>query len=616
MFSCGGNASTRPDGAIDGDTDPPLDAEPDSGPVSGQLVEIAALGISGPIEVMLDGAAGQTALVTEDGTFAFPARVEDGIHDVTITTPTCQLAAATVVIAAAKGTVGLVCDRVVELTAITLDVPYSPAIGFTPAYDPSSLRYTGSRGFLVEPNDLIDVTATLAYPTQSALEVSGIAASSGIATAVVLGTAVTITVSHPSGLSRTYSFGLAGQVPLAQEATHKSSAATAGDLFAQVAISHDTMVVGAPGDVPGGAAFVFQRIDRTWTEVARLTAPVPSAGDAFGSSVAIDGDTLAIGVPGDDGLFANSGAVHVYVRSGPGWELQAALKASPVVAEDRFGTAVAISGDTVIAGAPNEDTTQVDSGAAFVFARAATWSQQARLKAAVPRSADLFGKTVAIAGASVIVGAPMEDGSGIGVNPSPATCCKLSSGAAYVFTSDAGAWSQQAYLKATNSSDGDLFGSAVAISGNRVAIGAPEEDSNGSPADDSITNSGAAYAFDRAGTTWTFDAYLKASNIHGNARFGLAIALDRTRLLVGAPWENSSATGLDGVPDQLAAFSGAAYLFRRTGAWSQLRYVKPSNTAMLSHFGSSLTIEGDTFVVGAPKAPSTVDRQGAVYVFR
>ena len=233
----------------------------------------------------------------------------------------------------------------------------------------------------------------------------------------MLGTAVDVTITHASGLSRTYAFGLAGQVPLAQEVSRKSSSAAAGDLFAQVAISDDTMVVGAPGDAPGGAAYVFQRVDRTWTEIARLTAAVPAAGDGFGSSVAIDGDTLAIGVPGDDGIADNAGAVHVFVRSGPGWVLQATLKSNPVTAEDRVGTAVAISGATLIAGAPNEDTAQVDSGAAFVFVRGGVWTQQARLKAALPRAADQFGKTVSISGASAIVGAPMEDGSGTGVDP-------------------------------------------------------------------------------------------------------------------------------------------------------------------------------------------------------
>jgi hypothetical protein len=209
---------------------------------------------------------------------------------------------------------------------------------------------------------------------------------------------------------------------------------------------------------------------------------------------------------------------------------QAYLKASNTGAEDLLGSSVAISGDTMVVGAPGEDSNatsvngnQLDnsagsSGAAYVFVRSdTTWSQQAYLKASNTGGGDLFGNSVAISGDTIVVGAPREDSNATGVNDNEADNSALNSGAAYVFVRSGTTWSQHAYLKASNTEAVDSFGGEVAISGDAIVIGAANEDSNatgvnGNQNDNSAPNAGAAYVFGRSGSTWSQQAYLKASN--------------------------------------------------------------------------------------------------------
>ncbi len=277
------------------------------------------------------------------------------------------------------------------------------------------------------------------------------------------------------------------------------------------------------------------------SQQAYLKASNSGASDEFGYSVAVSGDTVVVGAYNEDGgatgvngdqndnSAINSGAAYVFTRSGTTWSQEAYLKASNAEAGDSFGFSVAISGDTLVVGAFGEDSNspivngdQNDnstpySGAAYVFTRdGTTWSQQAYLKSATILRADFFGYSVAISGDTIVVGAYGEDSISTGVNSTFTRRASLS-GAAYVFTRDGTTWSQQAYLKASNTELGDYFGWSVAISGDTVIVGAFGEDShaagvNGDQLDNSAINSGAAYVFTRDGTTWSQQAYLKASN--------------------------------------------------------------------------------------------------------
>ena len=390
----------------------------------------------------------------------------------------------------------------------------------------------------------------------------------------------------------------------AQQAYLKASNTGVRDYFGlSVGISGDTVVVGAYGEdsstagvnstpnelaATSGAAYVFVRSGTTWTQQAYLKADNTGAADQFGLAVAVAGDTVVCGanVEASNTMGVNtlpnesasgSGAAYVFTRSGTEWTQQAYLKASNTGANDSFGTTVAVSGDTVVVSACNEDssTTGVDStsndsatdaGAAYVFTRSGTtWAQQAYLKASNTGAGDWFGLPVGVSGDTVVVGACLEDSSTSGINSTPNDSA-TDAGAAYVFTRSGSVWTQQAYLKASNTGAGDGFGNAVAVSGGTVAVGAYLEDSSatgvgGNQADNSATNSGATYVFTRSGTTWTQQAYLKASNTGTGDYFGYWVALSGDTVAVSAFFEDSSTTGVNSTPNEAAADSGAAYVF-------------------------------------------------------
>ena len=150
-------------------------------------------------------------------------------------------------------------------------------------------------------------------------------------------------------------------------------------------------------------------------------------------------------------------------------------------------------------------------------------------------------------------------------------------GAAYVFTRDGSTWSQQAYLKAPNAGTDDRFGNSVAISDDTVVIGAYDEDGDvystaGFP-NDNASESGAAYVFVRTGTTWSEQAYLKASNTGTNDNFGYSVAISDGTAVVGAYKEAGDATATKATPNDNASQAGAAYVFVRSGTtWSQEAY--------------------------------------------
>ncbi|MCZ7599556.1 MAG: FG-GAP repeat protein [Gammaproteobacteria bacterium] len=276
-------------------------------------------------------------------------------------------------------------------------------------------------------------------------------------------------------------------------------------------------------------------------------------------------DSAATGVGGfqADNSVANSGAAYIFVREGDGWSQRAFLKASNTGAGDNFGWSVAVSGDTVVVGAREEasaatgvngnqsDDSATDAGAAYVFVRDGdTGSQQAYLKASNTGRGDFFGYAVDVSADTVVVGAPGEAGSATGIDGNHADDGSAA-GAAYVFVRDGSSWSQQAYLKASNTGAGDRFGYSVAVSGDTVILGAPTEPGsaagvNGNGADDGTFESGATYLFTRHGGAWTQRAYVKASNTGAADWYGYAVALSGDTLATGAYREGSAATGVNG----------------------------------------------------------------------
>ena len=493
----------------------------------------------------------------------------------------------------------------------------------------------------------------------------------------LLGSAATpipVSANIPAGLTASDWGQILALLTPAQQAYIKASNSGADDNFGKVALDGDTLVVGASGESSNatgingnqldnsassaGAVYVFVRSGNTWSQQAYIKASNTDANDYFGSSIAIAGDTIVVGAYGEDSnatgingnetnnSVATSGAVYVFTRTGSTWSQQAYIKASNTNANDWFGGSVSISGDTLVVGARGEDshafgvngdqTSNInpDSGAAYVFTRTgSTWSQQAYIKASNGGGFDYFGLPVVISGDTLVVGAFSEDSNATGVNGNQTNDSSPDSGAAYVFTRTGSIWSQQAYLKASNTDTGDRFGNSLAISGDTLVVGAWQEDSNatginGNQGGNSATDSGAAYVFTRAGSNWSQQAYIKASNTEIYDYFGMPIALSGDILLIGSN-EDSNAIGVNGnQADNSADGSGAAYVFQRTGAtWNQNAYIKASNTEAGDSFGSSIALSGNTLVVGADwessnatgvngnQADNSESASGAAYVF-
>ncbi len=401
-------------------------------------------------------------------------------------------------------------------------------------------------------------------------------------------------------------------------------------------------------------------VNRNTTQPVYLKASNTGALDYFGKTVAASGNTLVIGAYQEDsnarGVNGNesnnsatdSGAVYVFVKSGTTWSQQAYLKASNADGGDNFGRSIAISGNTIVVGADLEcsNATGVNgdgsnnsafaSGAAYVFVKnGTTWSQQAYLKASNTGAGDTFGKSVAISGDTIIVGANGEDSNAIGINANESNNSASSSGATYVFVRSGNAWSQQAYLKASNTEASDSFGGSVAISNDTIVVGADGEDSNalgidGMQINNDAGQSGAAYVFVKSGTTWSQQAYLKASNTGASDNFGGSVAISGNTIVVGTPAESSNATGVNGDQNNNSAIqSGAAYIFVRSETmWSQQAYLKASNTEASDSFGESVAISGSTIIIGASREDSNsievnvnqfnniAPQSGAAYVFK
>lgn len=418
----------------------------------------------------------------------------------------------------------------------------------------------------------------------------------------------TITVTRPS------------QANVAEQAYAKAFNTGARDQFGtSMALDGDTLVVGAPledsaetgtsgqgasnGAIDSGAAYVFTRTAGVWTQEAYLKASNTGAGDQFGWSVAISGDTLAVGAPLEDSAArtinggvsdesdngaSNAGAAYVFVRSGQAWTQEAYVKPLNADPGDDFGVSVALSGDTLAVGATGEagDGVALDpfnnlapvSGAAYVFVRnAGVWTQQAYLKASNPNVSDTFGWRLALDGDTLAVSAPLEDSADHGVGADGSDNNAASAGAVYVFVRNgSNVWSQQAYLKASNPGSLDSFGWDLGLSGDRLAVGAPGEDSAGpgennavpvtnesNQSDNGLATAGAVYVFERSGTSWSQLDYLKASNPGSGDGFGVSVAVGGATVAAGAIQEDSAATGVGGDPASNAALdSGAAYVFQ------------------------------------------------------
>ncbi|MYB92867.1 T9SS type A sorting domain-containing protein [Candidatus Poribacteria bacterium] len=370
-----------------------------------------------------------------------------------------------------------------------------------------------------------------------------------------------------------------------------------------VAISGNFAISGAQQDddiAPNaGAAYVFERSGTLWLQRAKFTANDAKAGDLFGNTVSINGETVVIGAPGVDDVGPESGAAYVFIYSGDEWIQQAKLIGDDTSMFDHFGTAVAIHENTVIIGAHGKDEGAEDSGAAYIFVRnAGSWIQQAKLAHQNPVPGDQFGRAVAVYEDNALIGAHRSDATG------------PDSGAAYIFTRNGGTWRQDFQLIPNDSGLGDEFGYAVDLTGGVAIIGAPKEDR-------SEPDMGAAYIFVETRTDWLQQAKLTAIEAEAGDEFGAAVAIHQDTAVVGA-WKDDHPAPESGdqalVPLQVD--KGSAYSFLRDGlTWVPKRRIVASGTNRSDIFGASVAIRGAFAIVGAAGNDNAGDNAGSAFIY-
>jgi hypothetical protein len=385
--------------------------------------------------------------------------------------------------------------------------------------------------------------------------------------------------------------------------------AAAGDRFGSaVHVDGNTLVVGAPLADSGtsfdaGAVYVFTRdpliANNPWTQQQKLTAADVAADDRFGSSVHIEGNTLAGGAPRkDDGTSNATGAAYVFTRDPDvlafPWTQQQKLTAGDASADDQFGTSISISGSTIVAGAPLADLgTSFDAGALYVFTRDQTlsldpWTLRQKLTASNAGADDRLGTSVSVDANTILAGAPREDAAGF-----------VDSGAAYVFTRGSASvnFSQKQILRAVFSGSNNQFGTSVFVDGSTAMIGAPLERFLTS------TDAGAAYFFarDPLSGNWRQQQRLTGSSPESLSEFGGAVAVNAVSAVIGSAKRDQGTSNS----------AGAALVFVLKPFNDEIAketdMLSAANAAANDGFGSAVGLSGDNTLIGIPDADPGVD---------
>lgn len=361
-----------------------------------------------------------------------------------------------------------------------------------------------------------------------------------------------------------------------------------------LALSGDRLVVGAPRFLVAGefagAVQVFERAPSgAWNATATLLAPTPQDDDDYGYAVAALGNRLMIGAPVDElvGGTESCGVVHAFERQADAsWQLQAQLTLAGAKAFDHFGVSVALRPGRALVGAPRRDFAGVNEGAAYVFEPGAggQWVQKAELRAANPQAYELAGSAVALNGERALLGSPF-----------------LAAGRVHVFErSPSGAWNEVATLVAHDGAVGDQFGYAVALDGNRAAIGAYKHSHQG-------VKRGAVYVFERdpAGT-WAYAAEFRSVDGGPGEQFGWSVALEGDQIVAGAPGNNGD-----------VYLSGRAYRFLRdpAGTWQQVGVFAKSPLQKVAGYGFAVASSGGRCAVGAPYVHTAGTVTGRAYLY-
>jgi hypothetical protein len=355
-----------------------------------------------------------------------------------------------------------------------------------------------------------------------------------------------------------------------------------------LAVDGEMVVVGAPGDddngMGSGSAYAVQKTEAGWRNQWKLLPPDGGPDDQFGTSVAVSGDLAVVGAFGH----GEGGAAYVFRFDGSRWAMEQKLLASDACAGDNFGYAVAASGPVALIGAYGVDDQGTSSGCAYVFRfNGREWIEEQKLHASDGAPYDFFGVSVAVSIDVAVVGAYLDDDR------------EKNSGSAYVFRFDRGEWAEEQKLSAMDGVSEDRFGSCVAVSGDIVVVGAFQDDDYGS-------NSGSAHVYGFDGFSWREEAKLLAADGMPNDKFGASVAVAGETVLVGA--YSNDAGGM--------ADSGAAYVYRPAGStWAQTDKLTAPDGWYWDYLGFSVAVSGDVLVAGAIQDDNNGNNSGSAYVF-
>ncbi|MCA9222495.1 MAG: FG-GAP repeat protein, partial [Planctomycetales bacterium] len=332
---------------------------------------------------------------------------------------------------------------------------------------------------------------------------------------------------------------------------------------------------------------MFRKVAGVWQQIAKLIADDAASTDEFGASISVSGDTAVIGVRLDDDDGNASGSAYMFREVAGVWQQIAKLTADDAAADDQFGNSVALSGDTAVIGALLDNDGGSESGSAYVFRElGGVWQQVAKLTANDAAAGDSFGSSVAINGDMVVIGADRDDDGG------------LNSGSAYVFRELGGVWQEIAKLTAADATADDHFGYSVSLSGDTAVIGAYFDDGGSS-------NSGSAYVFREVAGVWQQIAKLTAADAGANDRFGWSVSHSGDTAVIGAFFDDDGGNN-----------SGSAYVFRELGGeWQQVAKLTTADATADDRFGYSVSVSGDTALIGAYFDDDGGINSGSAYVF-
>ena len=416
------------------------------------------------------------------------------------------------------------------------------------------------------------------------------------------------------------------------------SVSMSGDYAIVGAFREDDDAIGLNNIVDSGAAYILFNNAGNWTQIKKIIAPVRGVGNAFGISVAIDGDYAIVGAKNEaeDALEANpvqdGGAAYIFRKDQGGinnWGFVRKIVAPVRAVADQFGNSVAISGDYIIVGAFSEDedanevNTLNDSGSAYIFKKdqggADNWGLIKKITAAARAADDWFGFAMSINGDYAVVGAYREDEDVLEANTVSLA------GSAYIFKKDQGGadnWGQVKKITAGIRATGDTFGTSVSVNGDYIIVGAPGEKEDASEVN-SLNAAGAAYIFkkDQGGAdNWGQVKKLVPAIRAANDAFGFAVSINGVYAFAGA-----MAEGEDVSEANTLFRAGGAYIFKKnqggTDGWGQVQKIVASSRAASDEFGISVSVSGSSAIVGAwlededASEANTVLNAGSVYIF-